>query len=313
LLSDAVRGGVTTIVGCLGTDGVCRSLPALLAKARGLCEEGITCYAYTGSYEIPVVTITGSVRSDVMLIDRFIGAGEIALADHRSAQMPFEALVNVVAQARVGGMLSGKSGVTNIHLGEGLRGLRLLMRMAEETEIPITQVLPTHVNRTMDVLRLGFAFAQKGGYIDFTTSRSAAKPDDETRAYRALRLALDSGVDGGHITFSSDAQGSLPRFDAAGKLVGLEVGSCRSLYGEARLAVLNAGVPLEQALAVITANPAAVLGLSQKGRIAEGMDADVVLLDPKTLDIRDVIARGRPMMLDGRVLVQGTFENESGE
>ncbi len=119
MLSDAIKGGTTTIVGCLGTDGVCRSLPALLAKARGLTEEGITCYAYTGSYEIPVVTITGSVRSDVMLIDRFIGAGEIALADHRSAQMPFEALVNVIAEARVGGMLAGKGGGDEHSSGRG--------------------------------------------------------------------------------------------------------------------------------------------------------------------------------------------------
>ena len=35
-LSDAARGGVTTVVGCLGTDGVTRSLANLLAKARGL-------------------------------------------------------------------------------------------------------------------------------------------------------------------------------------------------------------------------------------------------------------------------------------
>ena len=43
-LSDAIRGGVTTIVGCLGTDGVTRSLAALLAKARALDEEGISTF-----------------------------------------------------------------------------------------------------------------------------------------------------------------------------------------------------------------------------------------------------------------------------
>lgn len=49
MLSDIVTGGVTTIVGCLGTDGCTRTMSNLLAKAKGLEEEGITTYVYTGS------------------------------------------------------------------------------------------------------------------------------------------------------------------------------------------------------------------------------------------------------------------------
>ncbi|MEL0067826.1 MAG: beta-aspartyl-peptidase, partial [Gammaproteobacteria bacterium] len=59
-LSDATTAGITTLVGALGTDSTTRSLPDLLAKARALSHEGITCYCHTGSYQVPVTTITGS-------------------------------------------------------------------------------------------------------------------------------------------------------------------------------------------------------------------------------------------------------------
>ena len=44
--------GVTTVVGCLGTDGIGRDMCALVAKTKGLNEQGISAYCYTGSYLI---------------------------------------------------------------------------------------------------------------------------------------------------------------------------------------------------------------------------------------------------------------------
>ncbi|MDD4378222.1 MAG: amidohydrolase family protein, partial [Eubacteriales bacterium] len=58
-LTGLTAAGVTTVVGCLGTDGVARDMISLLAKARGLEEEGITTYIYAGSYRLPLKTITG--------------------------------------------------------------------------------------------------------------------------------------------------------------------------------------------------------------------------------------------------------------
>ena len=46
MLTDALEGGVTTIVGCLGTDGTTRTMTNLIAKARGLEEERITTYVF---------------------------------------------------------------------------------------------------------------------------------------------------------------------------------------------------------------------------------------------------------------------------
>ena len=117
LVSDIVSAGVTTVVGCLGTDGVTRSHADLLAKARGLEADGISTYIYTGSYQVPARTLTGTVVDDVVLIDKVIGVGEVAISDRRSFQPTVEALAELVSHSHVGGLLSGKAGVTHFHVG----------------------------------------------------------------------------------------------------------------------------------------------------------------------------------------------------
>ena len=71
--------GVTTVVGCLGTDGIGRDMCALVAKTKGLNEQGMSAYCYTGSYQIPVHTLTDSIVKDIMMIQEIIGTGEIAI------------------------------------------------------------------------------------------------------------------------------------------------------------------------------------------------------------------------------------------
>ena len=308
-LSDAIRGGVTTVVGCLGTDGVMRSLPGLLAKARGLDEEGITAFIYTGSYGVPVQTMTGSIERDLLLIDKVIGAGEIALSDHRSSQPTFDEFARVAAEARRGGILSGKAGVVNVHMGDGPRGLGLLRRIVDETEIPVTQFVPTHVNRNPSLFQEGIGWARAGGVVDFTTSTMPAFLEQgEVKSSAALKRVLEAGVAPTQITFTSDGQGSLPDFDEKGRLRGLEIGRVTSLFSEVRDAVLQERIPLAVALQAITSNPARILKLRGKGQLTAGADADIVLLDAQTLTIVGVLARGRWLMRDGEVVVKGTFE-----
>jgi beta-aspartyl-dipeptidase (metallo-type) len=309
VMSDAVRGGITTMVGCLGTDGVTRSLDELLAVARGLDAEGIATFVYTGCYAVPTTTLTGSIERDLLLVDKVIGVGEVALSDHRSTQPTFEQFARLAAEARRGGILSGKAGVVNVHLGDGRRGLSMLRRVVEETEIPASQFVPTHVNRNPVLFEEGIGWAKAGGQVDFTTSTVPAWLEQgEVKCSRGLRLMLDAGVEAGRITFSSDGQGSMPAFDAQGRLQRLDVGRVTSLFAEVRDAVRAERIPLETALLTVTSNPARILGLRGKGRIAEGADADLTLLDPRSLEIRGVIARGRWLMRDGEILVKGTFE-----
>jgi beta-aspartyl-dipeptidase (metallo-type) len=308
-LSDAIRGGVTTIVGCLGTDGVTRSLAGLLAKARGLDEEGLTTFMYTGSYAVPVLTLTGSIERDLLFVDKIIGVGEVALSDHRSTQPTFDEFVRVAAEARRGGILSGKAGIVNVHMGDGTRGLSLLRRIVAETEIPISQFLPTHINRNPGLFEEGIAYAQAGGLVDFTTSTVPAFLEQgEVKSSAGLRMMLDAGVDASRITFTSDGQGSLPDFDEQGRLRRLELGRVTSLFAEVRDAVQQEHIPLATALQVITANPAQSLRLRGKGQLAAGADADIVLLDAASLEIRSVIAKGRWLMKNRELQAKGTFE-----
>jgi beta-aspartyl-dipeptidase (metallo-type) len=258
---------------------------------------------------VPVITITGSIMKDMMMIDKVIGVGEIAISDHRSSQPTIEEIKRVTADARVAGILSGKAGVVNIHLGDGRRMLKSLLEIVEATEIPITQFIPTHMGRNPYLFEEAIRYAKAGGYIDFTTSSDPSFWEKgEVKASKALKICLDKGVSIDNITFSSDGQGSLPMFNEKKEFIGLRVGKCISILEELQDAVFEDKVELEQALKVITANPANALKLKGKGRIAKGFDADLVLFEEEKLKINTVIAKGQTMIRDKEIMVYGTFE-----
>lgn len=308
-LSDLTTSGITTVVGCIGTDGVCRDSKALLAKAKSLEEEGITTYCYTGSYDVQVKAVTEDIKSDIMLIDKFIGVGEIALSDNRSSQSTFEEFISICAKARVAGLLSGKAGVVNVHLGSGKRGLDFIFKVIEESEIPPTQLIPTHINRNNLLFQRGIKYVKKGGYIDLTTSTyEGFLEEGELLASEGLKLFLDEGLNIEHITFTSDGNGSIPKFDRDKKLIGLGICETSSLYREVKKAITNYNIPIETAIKVITSNVASILKLPTKGYIGAGFDADMVLVDSKTYEIKDVYAKGRLLVKDGTAVVKGTFE-----
>ena len=77
-LSELIGGGVTTVVGLLGTDGISRNVESLLARVKALREEGLTVYALTGSYGYPSVTLTGDVKKDIMFVEEIIGGTPIS-------------------------------------------------------------------------------------------------------------------------------------------------------------------------------------------------------------------------------------------
>ena len=267
---------------------------SLIAKVKALKEEGISAYAYTGSYEVPVKTATGSIKNDLMLIDEIIGVGEIALSDHRSSQPSFDSFVNLVAQSRVGGLLSSKSGIVNVHLGEGMKRLKYL---------------PTHINRNRELFEIGLEYVEKGGYIDLTTSCDLDHMENgELRAGEGLKLFLDKGLPENHITFSSDGNGSMPRFDENGKLDGLGICSVSSLYREVKSAITEYNVSIEKAVSVVTSNVADLLKLHNKGRIEKEKDADIVIVNSESMDIDMVFAKGIMVVENGKAIVKGTFE-----
>lgn len=303
-VEEIVGSGVTTVIGCLGTDGITRHMSSLMAKARGLRDEGISAYIYVGSYELPVQNLTGSVRSDLALLPIVLGAGEIAISDHRSSQPTFDELTRLASECRVGGMLGGKPGILHLHLGDGERGLELVFRILNETEIPITQMIPTHCNRNSKLFDEALRFAADGGRIDLTAG--IGEHDPSMPVETAIRIAVDRGAPLENISISSDAHGSLPVFDENGNLERLDVANQNTLLEQLRAIVRSGALDLPTAAALFSANPAGFYGLEAKGRVAAGRDADLLFLN-EDLELVHLLARGRKAVLDGTTVLCGTF------
>lgn len=306
-LTSFTLAGVTTAIGLLGTDGTTRSIAELLAAARALDELGLTALCYTGGYEVPPVTLTGSVRGDLVHVDRLVAVGELALSDHRSSQPTWDELVRVAADAHVAGLMTGKAGLLHLHLGDGARGLALVRRALTETELPARVFHPTHTNRNRrlweEAKALGAEFGARGLHVDV----SAFDADgDAPSGGQAIAEWVAAGLDPARLTLSSDGGGCLPTFDRDGTLVHMDVGASSALLVALREAVAS-GVPFEIALATCTSNVARLFRLPNKGRVAVGADADLVVLSPD-LRVTDVLAGGGWMVRAGVPVVRGLFE-----
>ena len=286
-LNEVVGAGITTVIGCLGVDTTTKTLPGLLAKVKAFNAEGITAFLYSGGYNVPPVTLTGSVRSDMMLVQEVIGAGEIAIADARSTEPSVSELARLVRDAYAGGILSGKSGVTHFHVGSGRARLSQLRTLLDEYEISPELLYPTHVERNEELMLEAVALSKRGVTVDVDTV--------EQDLEQWVKFYLEKGGDPHRLTASSDAA----------------INSPRTLSEQLRRCVLDGGIPLATMLPLFTANTAAVLGLKQKGRLAEGSDADVLVLRKGALEISAVIARGTRMVENGEVTFTPAFLHSS--
>ena len=308
-LSRFTRGGTTSVVGVLGTDDWIRTTAGLVAAARGLRAEGLSAWCLTGGYHLPPTTLTGSVRGDILHVDPILGVGELALSDHRSSQPTLEELLRVAADARVAGLLASKPGLVQLHLGSGQRRLDLVWQALNGSELPARTFHPTHVNRSAALFEEALELARQGGAIDVTAfpPPDAENGSDELTAVDAIRRYLDDDLPADGLTVSSDGGGSLPCFDSAGRGERMGVGEPWAL-GATLGALLETGVEPERALPPFTCNVARLYGLTAKGRLAPGCDADLVVLADDGLRLHDVMARGRWHVRSGEVLVRGTFE-----
>lgn len=284
-LSEIVAGGITTVVGCLGVDTTMKTLPGLLAKVKGLCEEGLTARMWTGGYNVPPTTITGTVRNDIMFVAEIIGCGEVAISDERSTEPAPRELARVVNDAHNGGMLSGKAGVTHFHVGDSERRMQCLREITDRSRFQICPewLYATHIQRSEDLMCEAIDLARQGVTVDIDVmDRDLLK---WLRFYQQHRGPLE------RLTISSDASQSSPNV----------------VLDQLRSCVLEGGFPLEQVLPLATRNTAEVLQLRSKGTLEPGKDGDLLILEPGSLELQSVISRGKRMMAEGELLASEKF------
>lgn len=286
-IDEIVRAGVTTAVGLLGVDTTMTTPAGLLARARALIEQGLSAYLWTGGYNVPPTTVMPTVRDDLLFIAEVIGAGEIAISDERGLHPAREALAALVRDTHVGGLLAGKCGVTHFHVGEEASRLAPLRALVDDFAIPPRWLYPAHVQRNGALLDEAIALARRGSYVCLDVV--------ERDLSRWVRHWRERGAPADRITVCSDADSSTP------DILSLQL----------RQLATGDGIPLEEVLPMATSNVAAVLALPRKGRLAPGMDADVVVMERGSLAVRDVVARGRRMVADGAAVVRERFVETS--
>ena len=308
-LSAITGAGVTSVVGVLGTDDTTRDTRGLLAHTRALRDEGIGAWCHTGGYHVPPVTLTGSVRDDIVYLDPVIGVGELALSDHRSSQPTRDELLRIASDAHVAGMISGKAGIVHLHLGDGERGLDLVRQALSLSELPARVFNPTHINRQKALFEEALTLAREGATVDIT-AYPVSEDDEAWPAEDALLKYLESGAPVDQITVSSDGGGCLPVFNEQGEITEMDIGQAANLPRTLK-SLLARGAALELVLPAFTANVANILRLHDRGRIKAGNTADVVVLDDED-NVHDVMIAGIWHVRNGRQQIFGQFEEQSG-
>ena len=307
-LSIPITGGITTIGGLLGTDGITRHVDNVLAKACSLEEEGLSTFIMTGGYPLPSPTITGSIQKDFAYIHK-VRAAKVAIADHRVAPVTTQQLASLATDSRVGGMLCGIIGMLIIHIGSAKEGLSRIFEVIEESPYLARHIIATHINRSSFTFNQAKELAKKGGFMDISSGlNEKTLGPDCLKPSKAIANALQDSVPVEHILMSSDGYGSAARYDNNGNVEGLTASDMHTLAKELRDLVYDEKIPFETAIKIVTSNVAQAFSLyPQKGTLTQGSDADILIwnneLQPYTL-----IARGKLMLKEGNLLVRGTFE-----
>jgi beta-aspartyl-dipeptidase (metallo-type) len=297
---------VTTVVSPLGADSLSRTIPALLARAAALEQEGLNAFCYTGGWTVPVPTLTGDPQRDVAYIDRVLGI-KVSISEALAPLLGIEDLCRLAHAAFTGGLLAGKRAVLHAHIGDHPDGLTALQEVHRRTGVPRDRLVATHVNRNPHLWRQAIEYAKAGGSIDVTgLQRPDAGHQSAIPPAQAIRDALTLGVPAERLTLSTDSGAAYPLYDADGQPSGRYMPGPDSILQTIRELVRN-GIDWGRAAMCATQNPADLLGLSRKGRLEPGRDADVLVLSPDER-VERVFCRGRLLVENGTPVVCGVFD-----
>jgi beta-aspartyl-dipeptidase (metallo-type) len=278
LIEECVRGGITTAIGSIGVDTSTKTMGNLLACVKAFKEAGLTSLCYTGGYDTPIKPLNESVRTDLIYIEEIIGAGEVAIADRRVPEPYKHFLARTIVDAYVGGILTGKAGVTRIHVGEGRRRLQTIRDVAEHNEIQFDKLYFTHIERSKELIKEGIEFAKLGSFLDFDLH------DRDLEIW--YKEYQEAGGPLGQLSFSSDAG----------------ICSPEELWLEIKKCALKHNLEFKNLLPHVTEVPARALKLKQKGALKIGNDADIFIMTKKDLDIKHLICNGKFFIKDENLI-----------
>lgn len=178
---------------------------------------------------------------------------------------------------------AGASAAT--HLFNAMKGLHhrdpgaALALLEEPTSF--LELISDGVHLDAEMIRFVWDSARRNGGPQRPVLVSDAMPGAAAPDGRYRLGAVDVEVLGG-VARRVTSDGSL----------GAIAGSTLTLSAAVRESILRAGIEPAQALMAATANPAAMIGLENVGRLLPGGRADLVLLDPEW-QVRRVMYRGR--------------------
>lgn len=309
--SDIVESGTTTAVGCLGGSRFVRSLDQLYIKTLELDMMGLTTYMYTGSFVIPPPTLTGEIRKDVYLIPKVIGL-KTAISDTTTNHHTWRDLAAITAELQYGASIAHKRAVTHVHIGRQKTRMDRIFELIDNTGIDPALVIPTHINRRVpDVIEQSIEYTKMGGVVDLSSlmreeegTMTGLKPE------YAVKRMLNEGAILENLTMSSDGNVPQPIRDKDLKQVGRYIAPLDLNRREIRDMANNGVCSFSDALTIMTSNPARALGI-QKGRIAQGYDADLVIADSvQNMRIEKVYSRGKLLVENGEALWKTHFQKD---
>jgi len=310
-ISTLAKAGVTTVVGTLGINTISFSLKHLLMVLNALELQGVTTLMYTGGYQFPVMTLMDSIVSDLSLIEKIVGVGEIALFDPLGSHPTIEMIKELASKVWLGGRIGGKPGLLHAHLGETRGNVKEIIDVLVSMGLPASMLMTTHVNRTESVLQMSIEAGISGASLDITALYTPDYNLPET-IYPAIafKRLIEAGIPLESITMSSDGNAVQPIKNENGGIERFMLSPANAIAIEIKKAVMRDKIDLEDILPLVSSNAAKRLGIfNRKGSIEVGKDADVLMLD-ENLEVDTVYAKGKLMLEKKEPMVVGHFEKD---
>ncbi|MBT4139043.1 MAG: amidohydrolase family protein, partial [Candidatus Latescibacteria bacterium] len=196
-----------------------------------------------------------------------------------------------------------KRAVLHAHIGDRAEGLQPLWDAGKQTGLPLDRFVATHVNRNPALLDMAADFAKAGGSIDVTGQIQVERGYKQaTPAANAIIKLIDANVPIERITLSTDSGGAYTQQGESRFRMAEPDTMWQTVQSLAQL-----GLTYTQIASIASHHASELLGLTHKGRITSGADADLLLLTPSG-ELNCVWSRGQLMVQNGQALVTSEYE-----